>query len=82
MAGTIPVSASARDTAGLNNAPETRKNIQALMTRDNPNATAMNIKFEVLTWGAKVSVAVGRLAIWAAAKPMNRNIVVPTYSPI
>ena len=78
----MPVSASARQTAGLNIAPETRKNIHALMTRDKPKATAMNIRFEVLTPGANESVAVGRLAMWAAEKPINKNIVVPIYSPI
>ena len=80
--GTIPVSAKPRDTAGLNSAPETRKKIHALMTRERPNATAMNIKLEVLTAGANSSVAVDKLAICAAANPINKNIVVPTYSPI
>jgi len=80
--GSIPVNASARETAGLKIAPDTRKNIHALITRDKPKATAMNIKFAVLTPGTNASVAVGRLAMCAAAKPMNKNIVVPMYSPI
>jgi len=40
---------SASEMAGLNNAPETRKNIQTLIINDKPKDKEMNIKFEVDT---------------------------------
>jgi hypothetical protein len=63
--------------------PETRKKIQTLTTSDMPKANAMYNKLAVLVKGAPVEVvvaALGRLAVWAAAKPMSKNMVVPIYS--
>ena len=80
----IPVNASAREMAGLNRAPETRKKTQTLTSKARPNVVAMNIRFAVLMKASPLDVsdeALGRLAMWAAPKAMKRNIVVPIYSP-
>jgi hypothetical protein len=77
-------SASESAIAGLNKAPETRKKIQTLTTREMPNPNAMNSKFDVLMKVAPPSmggVAAARLATWAALNAMKRNMVVPKYSP-
>jgi hypothetical protein len=77
-------SANAKEMAGLNNAPETRKNIQTLIIKDSPNARAMNMRLEVSMKAVPdevVTVAPGRLAICVPPKAMNKNIVVPTNSP-
>ena len=39
--------ANAKEMAGLNKAPDTRKKIQTLIIKDSPNARAMNMRFEV-----------------------------------
>jgi len=80
----IPVNARAREMAGLNRAPETRKKIQTLTSKDRPNVVAMKVRFGVLMKGSPFDVfedASGRFAMWAAPKAMKRNIVVPIYSP-
>ena len=79
--------ATARESAmaGLNRAPETRKKIHTLITRDDTKGKGdeqeIRSASQVLPLAA-VGLADGRLAMLAAANPMNRNIVVPIYSPV
>ena len=39
--------ANAKEIAGLNNAPETRKKIQTLMIKDRPKEREMNMRLDV-----------------------------------
>jgi hypothetical protein len=73
-----------KEMAGLNNAPETRKKIHALIARLRPKAREMKAKFAVLTIGVpseETMLELGRLAMWVPPNARNKNIVVPTNSP-
>lgn len=84
----ILTSASAREIAGLNNPPEILKKTHTFTMSENPNASAINIRFEVLTVLVVdscdvegVGFALFRFAICVPANAKNKNIVVPINSP-
>lgn len=80
---TVKIDGETGLTAGLNNPPVMRKKTQAFTASEKPKARAMKSKLDV--FGASEAViapGATKLATCVAEKAKNKNMKVPTNSPI